>query len=128
MNTECVFCDRIARNETEAENELAAAFPDGYPITPGHTLIVPKRHEPDYFALTTDEQTAIHDLTAVLRQRLNTDLNPSGFNIGVNVGKDAGQTIDHAHLHLIPRYTGDAEDPRGGVRWIMPGKAAYWSD
>lgn len=122
----CPFCSRIVAGEVTAENEKAAAFPDGFPISPGHSLIVPKRHEADYFALSRDEQIAILDLTAELKARLQDSEEPTAFNIGVNAGRDAGQTIGHAHLHLIPRYPGDAEDPRGGVRWIIPNKAAYW--
>jgi len=112
--------------EVTAENEKAAAFPDGFPISPGHSLIVPKRHEADYFALSRDEQIAILDLTAELRARIQADGEAIAFNVGVNAGSGAGQTVGHAHLHLIPRYSGDVADPRGGVRWIIPDKAAYW--
>lgn len=125
-STSCPFCIRIEAGDVTAENEEAAAFPDGFPISPGHSLIVPKRHEADYFALSRSEQIAILDLTTELKTRLQDSERATAFNIGVNAGKDAGQTIDHAHLHLIPRYPGDAEDPRGGVRWIIPDKAAYW--
>lgn len=109
-----------------AENELAAAFPDAFPLTPGHTLIVPRRHEADYFALTVDEQLAMWALVNAVRQRRESELRAGGYNLGVNVGATAGQTIAHVHVHFIPRYPGDVDDPRGGIRWIIPGRARYW--
>jgi diadenosine tetraphosphate (Ap4A) HIT family hydrolase len=124
----CPFCARLEAGEALDENDLAAALADAYPITLGHTLIVPRRHEADYFALTGDEQDAIHALVRVMRQRLTDQYQPTAFNLGVNAGADAGQTIPHAHLHLIPRYPGDRDDARGGVRWIIPDKAPYWED
>jgi diadenosine tetraphosphate (Ap4A) HIT family hydrolase len=102
------------------------AFPDAYPLSEGHTLIIPRRHEPDFFALSTDEQ---HDMLQLARQVYETLLDshhPAGFNVGVNVGEAGGQTVGHAHLHLIPRYEGDVDDPRGGIRWVIPSKAPYW--
>jgi len=122
----CVFCDRLAAGDLEAENELAAAFPDAFPLTRGHTLVVPRRHEADYFALTAAEQTAMWRLVNAVRARLERELHPDGYNLGVNVSQAAGQTVDHVHIHLIPRYAGDADDPRGGIRWILPAKARYW--
>ncbi len=122
----CPFCTRIEAGDVTADNGLAAAFPDGFPISPGHTLIVPKRHEADFFALTVDEQEAILALTRIIKDRLDRELQPSAFNVGLNVGADAGQTVGHAHLHLIPRYAGDVVDPRGGIRWMIPDKAVYW--
>ena len=107
----CPFCVRIADGEVLVKNDYAAGFPDGYPISPGHMLIVPLRHEADYFSLTSEEQLAVRELTNELHRRLVRDLNPSGFNIGVNIGEDAGQTVHHAHLHLIPRYEGDMSYP-----------------
>ncbi len=124
----CPFCERVDAGDVTAENALAAAFPDGFPISPGHTLIVPKQHEADFFALSIEEQEAIHALARVEKERLAGRYEPTAFNVGVNVGADAGQTVGHAHMHLIPRYTGDIEDPRGGVRWIIPDKAVYWED
>ena len=122
----CPFCERIDSGDVTLDNDLAVAFPDGFPISPGHTLIVPKRHEADFFALSVDEQEAILALTRIMRDRLDRELHPSAFNIGVNVGADAGQTVGHVHLHLIPRFSGDVEDPRGGIRWMIPDKAIYW--
>jgi diadenosine tetraphosphate (Ap4A) HIT family hydrolase len=122
----CPFCDRFTTGDLTAENHLAAAFPDRYPLNPGHTLIVPRRHEPDFLALTGDEQDAIWRLVREVRAHLDARFQPPGYNLGVNVGEAAGQTVGHAHLHVIPRYPGDVADPRGGIRWIVPARAAYW--
>ena len=122
----CVFCDRLAAGDLEAENELAAAFPDAFPLTRGHTLVVPRRHAADYFGLTPAEQTAMWRLVNTVRARIERELHPDGHNLGVNVGQAAGQTVGHVHIHLIPRYAGDVDDPRGGIRWIIPAKAPYW--
>ncbi len=122
----CVFCDRLTAGDLVVENELAAAFPDAFPLTRGHTLVVPRRHEADYFALTADEQGAMWRLANAVRQRIERELHPGGYNLGVNVGPAAGQTVGHVHIHLIPRYAGDVDDPRGGIRWIIPAKARYW--
>lgn len=107
-------------------NELAVAVYDGYPISPGHSLIVPRRHIADLFGLTQEEQAAIWALVAPVRQNIEKHYSPDGYNIGVNIGAAGGQTVLHAHLHIIPRYSGDVQDPRGGIRWIIPSKAAYW--
>lgn len=99
---------------------------DGFPISPGHTLLIPKRHVRSFFELTEIER---HDLLALLDQAkfdLDEELKPNGYNIGINDGPAAGQTVPHMHMHLIPRFTGDSSDPRGGVRWIIPTKAKYW--
>ena len=123
----CPFCSRIEAGEVTAENAMAAAFPDGFPISPGHLLIVPETPRSATTSLSRgSEQIAILDLTADLKNRIQSDGEATAFNIGVNAGRDAGQTIGHAHLHLIPRYPDDVGDPRGGVRWIIPDKAAYW--
>ncbi len=126
MAAPCPFCARIAAGDLVAANDLAAAFPDGFPLTDGHTLVVPRRHEPDFLALTAAEQTAILGLLAEIVAVLARARRPDGYNLGVNVGGAAGQTVPHAHLHVIPRYVGDSEDPRGGVRWIIPSRARYW--
>ena len=122
----CVFCDRLAAGDLAVENELAAAFSDAFPLTRGHTLVVSRRHEADYFGLTADEQTALWQLVNRVRHRIERELRPGGYNLGVNVGQAAGQTVGHVHIHLIPRYAGDVDDPRGGIRWILPAKARYW--
>lgn len=122
----CPFCRRIADGPVEERTELACAFPDGYPVSPGHTLVVSRRHEADFTRLTPAERQAIWLLSDAVCDRLRRDLAPDGFNLGVNVGAAAGQTVAHAHLHVIPRYAGDADDPRGGVRWVLPAGAKYW--
>jgi diadenosine tetraphosphate (Ap4A) HIT family hydrolase len=109
-----------------AENSLAVAFDDAFPVSPGHCLVVPRRHEPDFFALTAEEQTAMWSLVAPVSRHIGAGGMPDGFNIGINVGAAAGQTVAHAHLHVIPRRLGDVDDPRGGVRWVIPAKARYW--
>ncbi|KPJ94599.1 MAG: HIT family hydrolase [Gemmatimonas sp. SG8_17] len=128
MTTMCVFCQAIARKGQFLENERAVAFPDGFPLSPGHTLIVPRRHETDFFALSRGEQAALWSLVPAVRNAIERTYNPTGYNVGVNSGTSAGQTIDHIHIHVIPRYPGDVKDPRGGVRWVIPDRAAYWEE
>ena len=111
-----------------AENDLAVAFLDEYPLNPGHALVIPRRHEPDYFKLTQAQQRAMWALVDEVRIAIQREHHPHGFNIGLNIGAAAGQTIEHAHIHVIPRYAGDVEDPRGGIRWVRPDKAPYWRD
>lgn len=124
----CLFCDRLAARDLTAENDLAAAFPDGSPLTPGHMLVIPRRHEVNFLALSNAERTAIWELVDMVRAEIDASRHPDGYNLGVNVGEAAGQTVGHAHLHVIPRYRGDVPEPRGGVRWIIPSKARYWPD
>jgi len=109
-----------------AVNEHAAAFPDAFPLNSGHCLIVPRRHEADFLALSWDEQGAIWALIPAVRRHIEGSVVPDGYNIGINVGEAAGQTVAHAHLHLIPRFRADVPDPRGGIRWVIPSKAQYW--
>jgi len=111
-----------------AETEHTFAIRDGYPISEGHTLLIPKRHIASFFDATDAECLALLHLLESEKQRLDKELSPNGFNMGINDGAAAGQTISHLHIHLIPRYVGDVDDPRGGIRWIMPHKAKYWSD
>jgi diadenosine tetraphosphate (Ap4A) HIT family hydrolase len=125
MITPCPFCS-LNISRIIASNSHALAIYDGFPVSAGHTLIIPKRHIASFFEMTEEEQGAMLDLLAVIRQRLVAESNPDGFNIGINDGAAAGQTVMHLHIHLIPRYAGDQSDPRGGVRWIFPDKAAYW--
>jgi diadenosine tetraphosphate (Ap4A) HIT family hydrolase len=106
-------------------NTLAYARLDKFPVTPGHLLIIPVRHEPDFFATNSDELEAIWALVDEAKGLLDAKYQPEGYNLGVNVGEVAGQTIAHAHLHLIPRYRGDVENPRGGVRGVIPDKQKY---
>ncbi len=122
----CVYCDRIASGDLLLESKLSAAFPDAFPVSPGHTLIVPRRHVLDYFALDDAEQLTIWKMLPDVKCLIERDHTPQGYNIGLNIGEAAGQTIGHVHLHVIPRYLGDVPDPRGGIRWVVPSRAAYW--
>ena len=122
---ECPFCDRIAmRRDLLGANSLWVAFYDTQPLNPGHVLIVPYRHEPDFLALLPEERNTILRVAAG-RSQLDEEYRPDGFNLGVNVGGAAGQTIGHAHLHLIPRHWGDVPDPRGGIRCLIPEPTGY---
>jgi diadenosine tetraphosphate (Ap4A) HIT family hydrolase len=121
----CPFCS-LDPSRTWIENEHAIAFTDAYPTTDGHTLVVPRQHIGSIYELSAAQQAAVWDLVAEVRQRLLTGLKPDGFNIGVNDGLAAGQTVEHAHVHVIPRYTSDVPDPRGGIRWIISQHAKYW--
>jgi diadenosine tetraphosphate (Ap4A) HIT family hydrolase len=125
-DSDCPFC-HLPSERILLENELAFAFRDGYPVSEGHTLIVPRRHVASFFETSEQEQAAILDLLRRARAELDESLHPTGYNVGINDGTAAGQTVMHVHVHLIPRYAGDREDPRGGVRWVIPGKADYWS-
>ncbi|QNF29960.1 HIT family protein [Metabacillus elymi] len=118
----CIFC---YMNEIIFENNLAQAFFDKYPVTKGHLLIIPKRHVENYFDLTSEEKQAIDDLLFKGKKLLDQQLKPDGYNIGINNGEAAGQTIFHVHVHLIPRYRGDMKEPRGGVRGVIPEKRMY---
>lgn len=121
----CAFCSMDSARII-LRNEHALAIHDRFPVTPDHSLIIPKRHIASFFEATNKEQAAMLDLLVEMRQLLLKEQSPAGFNIGINDGAAAGQTIMHLHIHLIPRYSGDTDDPRGGVRWIIPEKAPYW--
>jgi diadenosine tetraphosphate (Ap4A) HIT family hydrolase/5-methylcytosine-specific restriction endonuclease McrA len=124
----CLFCDiqLTDRNRIIAENNLAYAIRDGFAVTEGHTLFIPKRHVHDYFGLVPAEVNAINTLMAEQKKLLQEqDSTIDGFNIGMNCGESAGQTIFHCHVHLIPRRKGDVENPRGGIRHLIPGKGFY---
>lgn len=124
-NDGCMFCD-ISKERVIHENELAYAIKDGFPVTDSHTLIIPKRHVKDYFGLFTSEVNACNQLIQKLKNEIEAeDKSVAGFNIGMNNGESAGQTIFHAHIHLIPRRNGDVDNPRGGVRHLIPGKGSY---
>ena len=100
---------------------------DGFPVSEGHTLIIPKRHIASIFEATIEEQVDIFTTLKKAKKQLEKTLNLDGYNIGINDGISAGQTVMHLHIHLIPRYAADQNDPRGGIRWIFPEKADYWS-
>jgi diadenosine tetraphosphate (Ap4A) HIT family hydrolase len=124
--TGCVFCDRVRSGDLVAESPLAAAFLDAFPLSPGHVLIVTRRHEPDFWALRETEKAALWELVGAVKRHVDAHYSPQGYNLGMNIGAAAGQTVGHAHLHVIPRYHGDVSDPRGGVRWIIAERARYW--
>jgi diadenosine tetraphosphate (Ap4A) HIT family hydrolase len=100
---------------------------DGFPVSPGHTLVIPKRHVGSYFELRDAEADAMRSLLLAAKTKVDEAFRPDSYNIGINDGPQAGQTVPHVHMHLIPRYQGDVKDPRGGVRWLIPEKADYWS-
>ncbi len=104
------------------------AFRDAYPVAPGHTLIVPRRHVAGFADLTGEERTDLLRLLDAVRSALDAESAPAGYNVGFNDGAAAGQTVMHFHLHVIPRQAGDQEDPRGGIRLIFPDRARYWDD
>jgi ATP adenylyltransferase len=121
----CFFC-KLGREAIVLENDSALAAWDGFPVTPLHALVFPKRHVADYFALTNAELLACDELLRRLRKRiLEEDQSVGGFNVGINSGSVAGQTIFHCHMHLIPRRSGDVANPRGGIRNVIPGKGSY---
>lgn len=124
-NNDCVFCSLAADRELLCETATALAFYDGFPVNPGHVLVVPKRHVANYFDLSVHEQRAIWLLVNRCKEVLTERFNPDGFNLGININEAAGQTVMHVHVHLIPRYKGDVENPRGGVRGVVPGKKDY---
>lgn len=122
---DCLFC-QLDTERIVAENELTIAIQDTHPVTPLHTLIIPKRHVADYFDLYQPELNAINSLLSKQRELIKSqDPSVTSFNVGVNAGADAGQTIFHVHVHLIPRRQGDVEEPRGGVRGVIPSKQSY---
>lgn len=121
----CPFCALPAERILLLADE-ALVIRDAFPVSPGHTLVVPRRHIGSFFELTDTERACMVELPAQAKAELDLSFQPHGFNIGINEGAAAGQTVPHLHLHLIPRYRGDAPDPRGGVRWVLPAKAKYW--
>jgi diadenosine tetraphosphate (Ap4A) HIT family hydrolase len=110
----------------ERENDLAVGLFDAYPVSEGHALAIPRRHVECVDDLTEAEFVAIWRVLKEMRVVVLERSAPNGFNIGVNDGASAGQTVRHVHFHLIPRYAGDLPDPRGGIRWVLPAKARYW--
>ncbi|MCZ2152868.1 MAG: HIT family protein [Bryobacterales bacterium] len=125
MNEPCPFC-ALPAGRIHMANDLAVAIRDGFPVSPGHTLILPKRHVGSFFTVTEAERNAMLALLDATKAGLDAEFRPDGYNLGINDGPAAGQTVPHLHMHLIPRYEGDREDPRGGIRWIFPERARYW--
>jgi diadenosine tetraphosphate (Ap4A) HIT family hydrolase len=126
LRSPCPFCS-LPPDRAVLANDRAVAIRDGFPVSPGHTLIIPRRHVGSFFEVTDEERADLMQLLAQARQGLEQEFLPAGYNIGINDGAAAGQTVPHLHIHLIPRYAGDRDDPRGGVRWVLPDKAAYWN-
>ena len=121
----CPFCT-VDPGRIWIETADVIAFADAYPVAVGHTLVVPRKHVSTIYELTIEEQRAIWQMVGEVRERLLTGLKPDGFNIGFNDGLAAGQTVLHAHVHVIPRRHGDVADPRAGIRWVIADNAPYW--
>lgn len=122
----CPFCT-LPSERIIHRSQFGMIIRDGFPVTEGHSLIIPTRHVDSFFNLSTDERNDLLALTDIAKASIEKEFKPDGYNIGINDGPSAGQTVPHLHIHLIPRYAGDVPDPRGGVRWVIPGKADYWS-
>jgi diadenosine tetraphosphate (Ap4A) HIT family hydrolase len=125
IKTECPFCN-LAEDRIWVHNDSAIALLDNFPVSPGHTLVIPEDHIGTLMELPENDLNNIWALVAHGRKLLIEMYKPDGFNIGINEGTAAGQTIAHAHIHIIPRYNGDVPDPRGGIRWVVPQRAKYW--
>ena len=119
----CIFCD--PGRPIVAENDHACAIRDAFPVSTGHTLVIPREHVSDILRLSPQSYAACFELVRSVAAELEAALGPDGFNIGVNCGEAAGQTVMHAHIHVIPRFTGDTANPRGGVRGVIAGKGDY---
>ncbi len=121
----CPFCC-IDKKRIVLRNKTVIAIRDAFPISLGHTLIIPKRHIASFFETNNEEREGLIEVLERSKEILDEEFGPDGYNIGINDGVTAGQTVMHVHIHLIPRYKGDSNDPRGGIRWIFPEKAQYW--
>ena len=119
----CIFCE--PEREILAQNARAIAVFDSFPVSPGHALVLPRRHVATIWELDPDEYSDCFNLVRELHSDIETRFSPDGFNLGVNCGEAAGQSVWHAHIHVIPRYKGDVPNPRGGVRGVIPFKASY---
>ena len=126
-NTNPCFLCTLPPERIIDECDWTMTIRDGFAVSPGHTLIVTKRHAPTYFDLTSEELSAVSLAIQKAKRVLDKEYSPDGYNIGINNGVDAGQSIPHLHVHLIPRYRGDVKDPKGGVRWVIPERADYWT-
>ena len=122
-NKPCPFC--IVEREKILESGMSFAIYDGFPVNDGHALIIPKRHTANYFDLSLEEQKDCIELLNRVKGIVQEKYNPAGFNVGININEAAGQTVPHVHIHLIPRYEGDVEEPIGGVRGVVPGRRNY---
>ena len=122
---DCPFCNPEKDREIVLETAMAFAFYDKFPVNKGHALIIPKRHSANYFDLSLTEQADCWQLLNRVKEIVQERYHPDGFNVGININESAGQTVPHVHIHLIPRYGGDVDDPRGGVRGVIPDRREY---
>lgn len=122
---DCFFCKCLKEEKLLLENDLAYARYDGFPVSKGHLEVIPKRHVKDWWEATNEERMAIITLLDEAKKIVDEKYHPDGYNIGMNLGEMAGQSVMHLHVHLIPRYKGDVENPRGGVRGVIPNKQNY---
>ena len=122
-NNPCLFCTDT--KGVSLQNELAFSARDSYAVSPGHSVVIPRRHVASFFELTTEEVAACMELINEEKKLIDEEFKPDGYNIGVNIGPAAGQSIYHVHIHIIPRYKGDVENPQGGVRHVLPKNAHY---
>ena len=125
MDNNCPFCKVESEREIIASSPLSVAFFDGFPVSPGHALIIPKRHVSSFFDLSQEERQDLLNLADSVKRIVEERYHPDGYNLGINVGEAAGQSIFHVLMHLIPRYQGDVPNPRGGVRGVIPSKQNY---
>jgi|SRR6056297_1216211 len=125
MEPDCPFCSPDPKLLFH-ESELVVGLWDRYPVSPGHALLIPRRHIAGWFEASQEEHQALVTALEAAKREIEKTHGPDGYNIGVNSGEAAGQTVLHLHLHVIPRYTGDEEDPRGGIRKLFPDRAKYW--
>lgn len=126
MANVCPFC-ALPQDRIVGHNQHAVWIRDGYPVSPGHSLVIPRRHVGSFFEVSSHERMALLELLDEAKAKAVVEFQPDGFNMGINDGAAAGQTVPHLHIHLIPRFRGDLPDPRGGVRWVLPEKADYWT-
>jgi diadenosine tetraphosphate (Ap4A) HIT family hydrolase len=126
MSSACPFCT-IDQDRILFEDQFCFSVYDGYPVSEGHTLLISKRHICSFFDTTADEKAALLSALEQAKNTIEQTYSPDSYNIGINDGVPAGQTIPHLHIHVIPRYKNDVVDPRGGIRWVLPEKADYWS-
>jgi len=122
QTNDCTFCNK---SDSILENEYWICIYDNYPVSNGHTLIIPKRHFNDYFLSTELERSSFDKILFEVKEHLDKEYSPDGYNVGFNVNEEGGQSIFHCHIHVIPRYRGDVENPRGGVRGVIPSKQNY---
>ena len=118
----CPFCENL---DIIIENEYWFSVYDKYPVNQGHILIIPKRHYSNYFESNQEELDSFNDILFKVKEFLDKEFKPNGFNVGFNVNKEGGQTVFHTHIHVIPRYTNDVSKPEGGVRGVIPSKQSY---